>query len=258
MKLGLCTDPRTAPLAAELGFDYVECALNALAAMPEADYEMLLLDAASFPIPVSKCNCLLPGNVHVTGPEADESIQRAYLEKAFSRAKAVGIKLASFGSGAARSVPEGWPYEKAWQQIAAFLMLLAEYGEKYGVTIAIEPLRRAECNIINLVSEGTALAAITAHPRIGVLGDTFHMNASHEPYSALAHAGSLLKHMHISHTLPDLSGRVFPADGDGEDYAPLFTTLKAMGYQGDISVEAACRDLRADGVAAVRCLNKYL
>ncbi len=258
MKLGLCTSFQNVSLAAELGFDYAECALNALAAMPENEYQQLLTDAKDFPIPVSKCNCLLPGDIPVVGPDADEQVQRAYLEKAFSRADALGITVAVFGSGKARSVPAGWTYGEAWRQLAAFLNLLAEYGDKYGVTIAIEPLRRKECNIINLVSEGTAMAALANHPRIGVLGDTFHMNVGAEPYEALAHADALLKHIHVSHTLPDHSGRVYPADGDGEDYASLFETLKAMQYQGDVSIEAGCKDLRTEGAAALECLKKHL
>ncbi len=258
MKLGLCTSFLNVHLAAELGFDYIECALNALAAMPEGEYEQLLADAVSFPIPVSKCNCLLPGEVVVVGPGADETVQRAYLEKAFSRARELGIDVAVFGSGRSRSVPEGWAFAEGWRQVASFLTLLAEYADKYAMTVAIEPLRRQECNLLNLVSEGTALAALTAHPRIGVLGDTFHMNASHEPYAALTHAGALLKHIHISHTLPDLSGRIYPADGDGEDYAALFAALKAADYQGDVSIEAGCKDLRTEGAAAFRCLKKLI
>ena len=258
MKLGLCASPDQVQLAYELGFDYVECALNALAAMSEEDYQQLLEKSASFPIPVTKCNCLLPGDVRPVGPDVCEDQLRAYLEKAFSRASSIGVKVAVFGSGAARKVPESWSHAEAWKQIASFLKLLAEYGDKYDITIAIEPLRRAECNILNLVTEGTILSALTDHPRIGVLGDTFHMISSSEPYSALTQAGSLLKHIHVSHTLPDLSGRIYPARGDGEDYAELFDTLKAMNYQGDVSIEAGCKDMRAEGAEALRCLKQYL
>ncbi len=258
MKLGLCTSFQNIHLAAELGFDYIECALNALAAMPEADFQQLLADSRHFPVPVSKCNCLLPGDVHVTGPEASETVQRAYLDRAFSRARSLGVTVAVFGSGGARGVPEGWPFDEAWRQIAAFLRLLGEYGDRYGITVAIEPLRRQECNLLNLVSEGAALAALTNHLRIGVLGDTFHMVSGGEPYSALTNAGTLLRHMHISHTLPDLSGRIYPADGDGEDYAALFAALKAADYQGDVSIEAGSKDLRTEGAAAFRCLKKLI
>ena len=258
MKLGLCAKPDQVNLAAELGFDFVECALNALATMPEEEYQQLLKAAPDFPIPVTKCNCLLPADVRPVGPDVSEEQLRTYLEKAFSRASSIGVKVAVFGSGASRFVPEGWSHTEAWKQIAAFLKLLAEYCDKYDITIAIEPLRRAECNILNLVTEGTLLAALTNHPRIGVLGDTFHMISGGEPYSALTQAGDALKHIHVSHTLGDLSGRIYPAEHDGEDYGELFSVLKAMNYQGDVSIEAGCTDMRAEGAQALHCLRKYL
>ena len=258
MKLGLCTGPENTALAAELGFDYVECGLSALAAMPDEDYERLLLQKPSFAVPVTHCNGFLPGSVKTTGPDVSEAQQREYLEKAFSRAAALGVHTVVYGSGASRGVPEGWSHREAWKQIIAFLKLAAEYAETYGITIAIEPLRRRECNIVNLVSEAVLLAAAVNHPRVGALGDTFHMRSSFEPYQALAFAGESLRHVHISHSLPDLSGRIFPAEGDGEDYQEIFDTLRAMGYQGCVSIEAGCSDLRAEGAAAVRCLKKQM
>lgn len=258
MKLGLCTSPENTALAAELGFDYVECGLSALAAMPEEAYQALLSQKPSFAVPVTCCNGFLPGTVKTTGPDVCEQQQREYLELAFSRASALGVSTVVYGSGASRGVPEGFSHTEAWKQILAFLKLAAEYAEKYGITIAIEPLRRKECNIVNFVSEATLLAAAVNHPCVGALGDTFHMRSSYEPYQALTYAGESLRHVHISHTLPDLSGRIFPAEGDGEDYQEIFDTLRAMGYQGGVSIEAGCSDLREDGQKAMDCLKKYL
>jgi len=258
MKLGLCTKPENIALAAQLGFDYVECGMAALAAMPEEEYQALLAGKADFAVPVTCCNGFLPGTVKTTGPDVSEAQQREYIELAFSRASALGVKTVVYGSGASRGVPEGWSHAEAWKQILAFLRLAAEYGDKYDITIAIEPLRRKECNIVNLVSEATLLAAAVDHPRVCVLGDTFHMKSSAEPYQALAYAGEKLRHVHISHSLPDLSGRIYPADGDGEEYAELFEVLRAAGYQGGVSIEAGCNDLEADGAAAMALLKKFV
>lgn len=258
MRLGLCCAPDKIEIAARLGFDYMEGNLSALAGMPEEDYQALLRKAPSFPIPFLKCNCFLPGDIHVTGPEAKPEEQRAYLERAFSRAHALGVETVVFGSGGARRVPEGFSHVTAWRQIADFLRLVGEYGEKYQISTAIEPLRRKECNIINLVSEGTLLSALVNHPRVGVLGDTFHMLCGSEPWASLEYAGEKLLHVHISHPLPDLSGRDFPAPGDGCDYAEIFQALKRMGYQGDVSLEAGYKDLEKDGAAAIACLRPLM
>lgn len=258
MKLGLCTNFDNLELAAKVGFDYIECAFSTLANMPEEDYQKLLARKDTFPIPVSKANLFLPGDVKPLGPDACEKVQREYLDRAFRRAHAIGVKLVVFGSGGARRVPEGWSYARAWRQLADFLELVAEYALQYDVVVALEPLRSVECNLLNYVSEGTALCGIVNHPYITVLGDTFHMKSGAEPLDHLVRAGKKLSHIHISHSLPDLSGRIFPCVGDGEDYAAYIDVLKKMGYQGDISVEAGCTDLEKDGLAAVACIKPLL
>ncbi len=258
MKLGVCTSPENAFLAAAAGFDYVECALNALAAMSEEDFLSLLAQSKNFPIPVSKANCLFPADIPVVGPDVCVEKIRAYLDHAFSRAARLGVKVAVFGSGRSRTYPEATAFGDAWQQVEDFLRLAAPHADKYDIDIAIEPLRPKECNLINLVSEATTIARAVNHPRIGVLGDTFHMLSSQEPWENLVHAQQKLYHMHISHTLPDLSGRIYPRCDDGEDYAVIFRTLHDMGYSGDISVEAGTSSFSEDGAEAVHCLRPML
>lgn len=258
MKFGLCTGFDNLDLAAKIGFDYIECAFSTLANMPEEEYQALLAKKDSFPIPVSKANMFLPGDVKPLGPDACERVQRDYLERAFARAHAIGVKLVVFGSGGARKVPEGWSYARAWRQLTDFLDVAAEYALKHDMVIALEPLRSVECNILNYVSEATALAGIVNHPCITVLGDTFHMKSGAEPWDHLTRAGGKLSHIHISHSLPDLSGRIFPREGDGEDYAEIISVLKEMNYLGDVSVEAGFTDLEKEGLAAVACIRPLL
>ena len=165
------------------------------------------------------------------------------------------MKVVVFGSGAARGVPEGWPQDEAWRQIARYLTIAEEYCAKYDVTIAIEPLRRAECNIMNLVTEGTLMSALLNLPHIGTLGDTHHMLCGHEPFSALTQAGRLLKHVHISHSMGDEGGRDYPAPNDDNDYDVIFEALKAGGYEGRVSIEAGCKDMTVDGAKAFEVLD---
>lgn len=258
MKLGLCCAPENMEIAAKLGFDYIEGAFAHIARMPQEEYDSLLCKVDSFPIPLLKCNMFLPADIPPVGPDACEKTQREYLELSFKRASKLGVRLAVFGSGAARRVPDGWSHIRAWKQLADFLDLVAEYAEKYEITVALEPLRRKECNILNLVSEGTVLCAVVNHPRITVLGDTFHMLCSCEPWDSLKYAGEKLTHIHISHSLPDLSGRVYPCKGDGEDYATVINVLKEMNYKGDISIEAGFTDMEKDGAAAIAVLRPLL
>ena len=102
IKLGLCTGFDNLELAAKIGFDYIECAFSILAAMPDEDYQRLLARKDAFPIPVSKANLFLPGDITPIGPDASERAQREYLDRAFARAHAIGVKLVVFGSGRAQ------------------------------------------------------------------------------------------------------------------------------------------------------------
>ncbi len=237
IRLGVCTGPDNLEKLAAAGFDFAEFGLSWIHGLSEEEYQKVLHQVQASPIKVEACNGMLPGEIKVTGPDASEAAQREYLDKAFRRAQALGVKVVVFGSGAARGVPEGFPQDEAWRQIAAYLKVASEYCGKYGIDVAIEPLRRAECNIMNLVTEGTLMAAMIDHPQIGVLGDTHHMICGCEPYSAFTQAGKLLKHVHISHSMGNEKGRDFPEPGDGGDYEEVFRVLKESGYEGRVSIE---------------------
>lgn len=256
VRLGVCAKPEHMELLAKQGFEYIEIGLAWLHGLSEEDYQKELAIAKAAPIKVEAANGMLPGAVKVTGPDVDEKVIRDYLEKAFCRAHEMGIKVVVFGSGAARGVPEGWPYGEAWRQIARYLTIAEEYCAKYDIEIAIEPLRRAECNILNFVSEGTAMSALVNQPHIGTLGDTYHMVCGHEPYSAFVKAGKLLKHVHIGHTIGIDQGRIWPTEDDGENYREVFEALEQAGYEGRVSIEAGCKDMAIDGPKAFAVLDK--
>ena len=148
--------------------------------------------------------------------------------------------------------------DEAWRQMAAFTWLAGDYAQKYGIRIALEPLRTKECNLLNLVAEANLLSALLNHPSVGVLGDSFHMESGKEGTDVLKNAGDKLWHIHISHHFPDLSGRDYPRPQDDGDYQPLIEALKAMNYQGDISVEGGTRDFETDGPLAVARIKPLL
>ncbi len=255
IRLGICGRPADAKNAAEAGFDFLEIGLSWLHDLTDEEYAAECDIMKDAPIRVEACNGMLPGRVKVTGPDVDENQIRAYLDKAFDRAHKLGVQVVVFGSGAARGVPEGWPQDEAWRQIARFLTIAEEYCEKYGIDVAIEPLRRAECNIMNLVTEGTLMSAMLNLEHIGTLGDTHHMLCGHEPFSALTQAGKQLKHVHISHSMGNEGGRDFPAADDDNDYDVIFEALQAGKYDKRVSIESGWKDWSVDGPKAFALLD---
>lgn len=258
IKLGVCTSPDNIALVEKAGFDFIEIGFSWLAGLSEEEYQKALSQVRAAGIGAEAANGMVPGEIKLVGPDADEAKIRQYLDKAFARGSEMGIRVVVFGSGGARSVPQGFPHAEAWRQIARYLKIVSEYCVLYNMELAIEPLRRAECNILNYVTEGTILSALLNLPGIGVLGDTHHMNCGGEPNSALSQAGVYLKHVHISHSMGDEGGRDFPYPGDGADYKALFEELKNAGYEGRVSIEAGCRCLAEDAPKAYELLKAAL
>lgn len=255
IRLGYCGGFDSVDTVAAAGFEFLEANFTTLARMEAGEYEALQARVKGFPIPVEAANCLVPADLPITGPAADLAALEAYLRQGFARAAGVGIRLVVFGSGGARKVPDGFPMDTAWQQMAAFLRMAAPIAAENGVEIVLEPLRRRETNILNYVSEGVIAASLAGAGNVYVLGDTFHMDMSAEPLSALTLAGDLLHHVHVSETLDDERGRIVPTAACKDAVDALFAVLKAMGYTGRVSVEAGAKDLAAEAPVAFGLLD---
>ena len=251
IRLGVCTAAENAPALARMGYDYIELSLSAVAALEEKQFAEMAEWMDSCPIRAEAYNGMLPARIRVTGPDVNASSQHEYLETAFSRARRLGGRVVVFGSAGARNVPHGFPIDMAWRQIVNFLRLVERHAANYDLTVAIEPLRRAESNIINYVSEAVLLASLYQLPHIRALGDTYHMAMGSEPLSALTQAGPMLAHVHTANAI----GRKYPAPGDGEDYEGIFKALIAGGYDGRVSVEGGCQDFETEAAAAYRALT---
>ncbi len=255
MKLGICTNLENSGLLAELGFDYIETGLAAVSAMSQEEFAQAQNSLDCSGLRCEAMNGMLPGTLPVVGEAVELKRVEAYLGTAFARAHALGAEVIVFGSGGSRRVPEGFPWPRAWRQLREYLSLADSLAGAYDLQIAIEPLRREECNILSRVSEAVQLAAVLELPHVGVLGDTYHMRSEGEPLSALADAGELLCHVHIA--CPE--GRRFPQEKDSEDlregYQGLFQVLEAAGYNGRVSIEAGAQQLAEEGAASLRLLR---
>ena len=238
MRIGCTTDFADASrieAIAKAGYDYVEISLNRFTFADDEVYRNLLsyLDRAG--IPCETANCLFPGDIKLCGEQYDPAKVKEYLTKAFERIRGVGIDVIVFGSGTSRKIPDGFPREKAMEQLRDVCAgILEPLCDKYGVRIAIEPLRSEETNVFNTVSEVNSFVKEIALPHVKCLADNYHMAQENEPYTDIRAVGEDLIHAHIAN--PD--GRWCPTLADSHDYSEFFASLKAIGYTGRLSVEA--------------------
>ena len=127
-------------------------------------------------------------------------------------------------------VPEASPDEE-WTWALASLKECYEHGLKEGVRLALEPLNRFETYFLNRHDQALLLAEQVG-PTCGVCLDCFHMNIEEKDMlAAIKATGSRLNDFHVAD-----NNRM--ACGMGAlDWPRIVDTLKAIGYDGALTVE---------------------
>ena len=236
-----------------MGFDYVELPLEALAALPESDFAELADYVEGRGIRVAACNRMLPDDLPVTGPSVSATALHGYLNHAFARARRLGVKLIALDGAASRDVPQDGDFPFAWRQLGNFLRLCQGHAKECGIAVCLEPLRKADCSLLNLVSGATLIAGLLQLNNIAVAAHWGHMSMASEPMNALWRAAPLLGHVHLENALT----RRLPAPGDGEDYGRMLSPLNTMGYKGGISLCGVTTETFVqDAAAAVEYIRK--
>lgn len=234
--IGVCMYPVTDENGAAMkdaGYAYQEIAIKDYLDpfKSNEEWEETCIALLNNPMPIySGCN-YFPGSLKLVGPDADLEKNLEFAELAMRRANKIGLKILVLGSGGARRIPEGFPVEEARAQFIELCKGLGEIGEKFQITVVIEPLFKKGCNFINTVREATAIAKEVDSPYVAVLADFFHMAQEGEDAGAIVEAGALLKHCHISESEGTAPGV------KGDDFGPYLRALKEIGYKGCISLE---------------------
>ena len=237
------------------GFDYVELRTSEVAALPDDEFERLAVDLGTKGPPVPVTYLFIPAEIKLTGPAIDETAQTAYVKKALARVSRLGARTVVFGSGPARRVPEGFAKEDAFRQLVSFCKRLAPEARAHGITIAIEPQRRQECNIINSVAEGLELVRAVDDPAIQLTVDFYHLAEEKEDPEVVVAAGPHVRHVHMANP----RGRVLPLRSDEYDYAGFFDSLRRIGYSGRMSLEAsAATDFATEAPRSLTFLREAL
>jgi sugar phosphate isomerase/epimerase len=131
----------------------------------------------------------------------------------------------------------GQAVEQTVERIIKSLRLCADEAADYAMEIDLEPVNRYELGYHSRVQEIIEVIGRIDRPNVRILLDTFHMNIEEASISAaVVQAAPLLGHLHLAD-----SNRLAPGRGHF-NFSEFFALLKAVGYEGDVAVEAFVPD----------------
>lgn len=243
MKLGIAglfpNDFDRIEYAAKLGYDFIESGLSLLhAEYTDADVRAFADYTHSLGLPIVSTNGMFPGYIKLIGKEVDRPLIENYLHEAFSRIEPLHTEVCVLGSAAARTVADGYDKDRAYAEFAETVGdIIAPIVESYGKVLAIEPLNRNECNIVNTVAESMRVVRAVGKPSVRTLIDFYHVGCNGENVESFIEYGTYIEHVHIASAK---NARRYPKPFDGENYRGFFDVLRKANYaRQTVSIEGA-------------------
>ncbi len=236
MKFGMCLELEKLKKSKEYGADYAEVNCCQVYSLGNSEFVKLKKHIADENIVTYSCNGLVPADVRLTGDVKLDKI-REYAKISFDRLAELGVTLLVFGSSAAKNVPEGFSFEKAWDQLYEVGAIFSDVAAQNGQTVAVEPLNRFEVNIVNTIEDAASYAKAVNRDNFKILADFYHVNKNEEPLSDIVKYKDLLVHTHIAS-----KERYVITASDRDFTASCLNTLKEAGYNGGVSFEGLGSD----------------
>jgi D-psicose/D-tagatose/L-ribulose 3-epimerase len=233
VKVGVCS--RDVAGAQKYGFDYIEPAAAEIAAMSDDQFKQYADTVLASPLRCHALNSFIRRpELKVVGDQVPTAALKEYVEMALPRCRRLGAEVVVWGSAGSRNVPERFSRDRANDQIAEFLGMAGDIARKNSLSLAIEPLRHQESNILNTGAEALAMVRKVKHPNVRMIIDYYHMREENEDPQILETAGNEIVHIHFANP----HGRIWPHELSEDDhYVAFFQNLKKVGYSGGISIE---------------------
>ncbi len=251
MKFGICTGLENLELVERLGYDYIEPSVTGLLALSEEERQMYLEKLKTSRISCEAFNVLFPQEVQLIDGNMDAEALKQYLDRAMAAVHAFGGQVVVFGSGKCRRCPEHLTMGEAYKKLVSIYRAAGDAAAPYGIEVVIEPLSRSETNMICTMAEGAILEADVHHPQVGLLSDFYHVEMNHDRIQDIETIGRL-GHTHIAAA----AGRKYPVSEEGEEFEAFFRSLRAIGYEGRVSIEGKTEDMEADGAKSLKLLKE--
>ncbi|MFN0169661.1 MAG: sugar phosphate isomerase/epimerase family protein [Bryobacteraceae bacterium] len=219
------------PRIKEAGFDGVEVPLFTA---KDFDASTIRQGAESNGLECTVCSVLVGGLSLISEDAAIRAKSRAHLKDAVKAVAEAGARtIAGPLYSPVGYLPGRRRNENEWNWCIEAYHELGPTLDACGVNVAIEPLNRFETYFLNTAADAVRLVEAIAHPRVGILFDTFHANIEEKNIAAAYRlVGKHLKHVHTCE-----NDRGTPGSGH-VDWPGVFAALKDVGYDGWLTIES--------------------
>jgi sugar phosphate isomerase/epimerase len=178
-----------------------------------------------------------------SGPYYNREVILWSLDRQFQRMSELGVKYAGCWGGHFRC-PDGFDRAKAIDQGISSINIMADYAEKYGMQIALEPQAEHD-TLFPRYLEGVAFAKLTGRKSVKVMADLNYFLELEQPLEDILKAPGYCLNVHVQG-----DGGAQPNVGKREEiFLHLFNVLKDAGY--DKGVSAACPWVSTNGVKEI-------
>lgn len=215
------------PWLKQLGYDGIEIPILAPDRIDTVSLRSAL-DASGLSCTASTA---LPFGTTLLDPEASSGA-KAFLRQCIEVAGNLGAEVLCGPLYAPVGQHNRPPQGKDRDACVLALQELAPIAEHHKVQLAVEPINRFETAFLNTLGDATALVQRVAHPFVGIVADTFHMNIEEKDSPAsLTSAGRSLVHMHFSENDRGVIGT-------GQvPWPQVMAALRALPYRGWVVFE---------------------
>lgn len=176
-----------------------------------------------------------PKGLHVTTPDAEVRARSwAYVRDLIDLCSDLGANgIMVFGSPGQRKTTGGLSREDATKNYAAGLASVADHARDRGVTVLVEALPAAQCDVVMTLEEAAGIVRQIDSPAIRTMFDSHNAIDEVEPHVVLVDRYfNLIRHVHVN----EMDGR-HPGTGS-YDFGPVFDVLRRRNYAGWVSMEA--------------------
>jgi sugar phosphate isomerase/epimerase len=194
--------------------------------------------------------------LYLTSPDA--AVRRrtgSYLVSLAEACRDLGGSLMVFGSPKQRSLLPGVTSDQAYEWAAETFRAALPAIADCGVTLCMEPLSTAETDFVNTCADAVRLGEMVNHPNFVLHLDVKAMSSEPSPvHELIRRHGGTAGHFHANDA--NLRG---PGFGP-VDFVPIFSALRASGYDRWVSVEVFdyTPDPETIALASIQYMEKCL